>query len=157
MQNLILGGVITGIFKIQGCYVPQKSIFDLFGKKLPARMVTVNVIIYKDCQNGINWNKSNWFNQCEIYVMDISSVFNTYFQLYFFNFQRNFENKLILIQRFLLYFDFGNFLRMERCKICILMHMIRIIFLRWTRMILKADYKTLFTSLPIRASFRVNF
>ena len=41
MQNLILGGVIMGIFKIQGCYVPQKSIFDLFGKKLPARMVTV--------------------------------------------------------------------------------------------------------------------
>ena len=45
MQNLILGGVIMGIFKIQGCYVPQKSIFDLFGKKLPARMVTVKNII----------------------------------------------------------------------------------------------------------------
>ena len=41
MQNLILGGVLGGIFKIQGCFVPQKSIFDLFGKKLPARMVTV--------------------------------------------------------------------------------------------------------------------
>ena len=23
------------IFKIQGCSVPQKSIFDLFGKKIP--------------------------------------------------------------------------------------------------------------------------
>ena len=42
MQNLILGGVIRGIFKIQGCYVSQKSIFGPFGKKLPARMVTVN-------------------------------------------------------------------------------------------------------------------
>ena len=27
-----------GIFKIQGCHVPQKSIFNPFGKKLPARM-----------------------------------------------------------------------------------------------------------------------
>ena len=44
MQNLILRGVIRGIFKIQGCYVPQKSIFDLFDKELPARMVTVKVI-----------------------------------------------------------------------------------------------------------------
>ena len=43
MQNLILGGVIREIFKIQGCYVLQKSIFDLFGKKRPARMVTVNL------------------------------------------------------------------------------------------------------------------
>jgi len=41
MQNLILGGVLGGNSKIQGCFVPQKSIFDLFGKKLPARMVTV--------------------------------------------------------------------------------------------------------------------
>ena len=41
MQNLILGGVIRGIFKILGCFVLQKSIFNLFGKKLPARMVTV--------------------------------------------------------------------------------------------------------------------
>ena len=41
MQNLILGGVLGGLFKIQGCFVPQKSIFDPFGKKLPARMVTV--------------------------------------------------------------------------------------------------------------------
>jgi len=41
MQNLILGGVIRGIIKIQGCHVPQKSIFDPFGKKLPARLVTV--------------------------------------------------------------------------------------------------------------------
>ena len=44
MQKLILGGVIAGIIKIQGCHVPQKSIFDLFGKKLPARMVTVKII-----------------------------------------------------------------------------------------------------------------
>ena len=43
MQNLILGRVLGGFFKIQGCFVPQKSIFDLFGKKLPARMVTVKV------------------------------------------------------------------------------------------------------------------
>ena len=45
MQKLILGGVLRGIFKIQGCNVLQKSIFELFGKKLPARRVTV-----KNCQ-----------------------------------------------------------------------------------------------------------
>ena len=43
MQNLILGGVLRGIFKIQQCLVPPKSIFDLFGQKWPARMVTVNL------------------------------------------------------------------------------------------------------------------
>ena len=41
MQNIILGGVLRGIFKIQQCLVPLKSIFDLFGQKWPARMVTV--------------------------------------------------------------------------------------------------------------------
>ena len=38
-QNQILGGVVRGIFEIQECFVPQKSIF---GEKSPARMVTVN-------------------------------------------------------------------------------------------------------------------
>ena len=42
---LILGGVFWGIFGIQEYFVPQKSIFDLFGKILPARMVTVKIII----------------------------------------------------------------------------------------------------------------
>ena len=32
IQNTILEGVIRGISKIQGCYVHQNSIFDLFGK-----------------------------------------------------------------------------------------------------------------------------
>ena len=30
------------IFKIQGSFVPQEAILDLFGKELPARTVTVN-------------------------------------------------------------------------------------------------------------------
>ena len=38
MRNLILVGVLR---KIQVCFVPRKSIFDLFGQKWPARMVTV--------------------------------------------------------------------------------------------------------------------
>ena len=42
MRNLISGGVLMGIFKVQECFVPRKSIFDLFGRKWPARMVTVN-------------------------------------------------------------------------------------------------------------------
>ena len=44
MRNQILGGVIGSIFEIQECFVPHKSIFDLFGEKSPARMVTVNDI-----------------------------------------------------------------------------------------------------------------
>ena len=39
-QNLILGGVLGGIFEIQECFVPKKVIFDLFDEKTPARMVT---------------------------------------------------------------------------------------------------------------------
>ena len=42
MRNLILGGVLREIFKVQECFVSQKSIFDLFGQKWRARMVTVN-------------------------------------------------------------------------------------------------------------------
>ena len=49
MQNLILGGVLGGIFKIQGCFVPQKSIFDPFGEKSPARMATVKSILFNLC------------------------------------------------------------------------------------------------------------
>jgi len=40
------------IFKIQVCFVPRKSIFDLFGQKWPARMVTV-----KNCLKILNWKK----------------------------------------------------------------------------------------------------
>ena len=47
MQNFILGGVTRGIFKIQGWNVPHKSIFDLFGKELPARMVAVKFFLFK--------------------------------------------------------------------------------------------------------------
>ena len=43
MRNLILVGVLRKIFKIQVCFVPRKSIFDLFGQKWPARMVTVKI------------------------------------------------------------------------------------------------------------------
>ena len=47
-----------GIFKIQECFVPQKSIFDLFGKKLPARRVTVKhfegISVYLYCQSIIH-------------------------------------------------------------------------------------------------------
>ena len=48
MRNQVLGGVIGGIFEIQECFVPQKSVFDPFGEKSPARMVTVNVNGAKD-------------------------------------------------------------------------------------------------------------
>ena len=41
MWNLIWVGVLRGIFKIQVCFVPRKSILGLFGQKWPARMVTV--------------------------------------------------------------------------------------------------------------------
>ena len=51
MQYFILGEGIRGILKIQGCYVPQKSIFDPFGKKMPARMTTVKIQ---------SWNKASW-------------------------------------------------------------------------------------------------
>ena len=37
----MIKGIIP-FFKIQECYAPQKSIFDLYGKKLPVRMVAVN-------------------------------------------------------------------------------------------------------------------
>ena len=40
-------GVLAKIFKIQVCVVPQKSIFDLFGQKWPARMVTVKISNFK--------------------------------------------------------------------------------------------------------------
>ena len=39
----MLGGVVGSIFEIQECFVPQKSIFDLFGEKWPARWVTVKM------------------------------------------------------------------------------------------------------------------
>ena len=45
MRNLILGGVLRGILMIQVRLVPRKSIFDLFGQKWPARMVTVKSYI----------------------------------------------------------------------------------------------------------------
>ena len=49
IQNLILGGVLKGIFKFRECFVPQKSIFHLFGQKWPARMVTVKyTTMYKN-------------------------------------------------------------------------------------------------------------
>ena len=40
-EELNFRGVLGGIFEIQECFVPQKSIFDPFDKKLPARRVTV--------------------------------------------------------------------------------------------------------------------
>ena len=46
MWNLILVGVLRGIFKIQVCFVPRKLIFDLFGQKWPARMVTVKLLLF---------------------------------------------------------------------------------------------------------------
>ena len=56
MQNFILGEGIMGIFKIQGCYVPQKSIFDLFGKncQLVWRLLKFNV---ETKQADQNWSK----------------------------------------------------------------------------------------------------
>ena len=52
MRNLILGGVLRGIFMIQVRLVPQKSIFDLFGQKWPARMVTVKSSLSR-CQQHL--------------------------------------------------------------------------------------------------------
>ena len=54
--------------------------------------------------------------------------------------------KLSFCERFICYYGSGKISSQfaeRKCKILILMHMIRIKFLRWTRMILKADYKTL--------------
>ena len=52
MRNLILGGVLRGILMIQLRLVPRKSIFDLFGQKWPARMVTVNKDRYFKTKNA---------------------------------------------------------------------------------------------------------
>ena len=46
MRNLILVGVLRRIFKIRVCFVPRKSILDLFGPKWPARMVTVKLHLF---------------------------------------------------------------------------------------------------------------
>ena len=37
----LLREVLGSIFEIQECFAAQKSIFDLFGEKSPARRVTV--------------------------------------------------------------------------------------------------------------------
>ena len=36
-----LGGLLIGIFKIRECFAPEKSFFDIFDQKLPARRVKV--------------------------------------------------------------------------------------------------------------------
>ena len=41
------------IFGIQGCFVPQKSIFDLNGEKSPARGMTVNLCLMNLPHNGL--------------------------------------------------------------------------------------------------------
>ena len=67
MQNLILGGVQRGTFKIQECLVRPKSIFDLFGQKWPACMVTVNASFLQSflvfsVQNGYQPQPNPVFN-----------------------------------------------------------------------------------------------
>ena len=47
MQNLILGGVLRGIFTIQGSFVPWESILELFGQKWPARIMAVKLLLTK--------------------------------------------------------------------------------------------------------------
>ena len=79
MRNLILVGVLRKIFKIQVCFVPRKSIFDLFGQKWPARMVTVKQL--KSCdiiENfGIQILEAN--EKCDPLICLDSSVYDARF------------------------------------------------------------------------------
>ena len=82
MWNLILVGVLRGIFKIQVCFVPQKSIFDLFGQKWPARMVTVKDATVKYFHNlsylifFIIISKKSWWFERQLFTVGELVIFD---------------------------------------------------------------------------------
>ena len=57
------------IFGMQGCFVPQKSMFDLNGQKSPVRRVTVNLCLINLPLNG--FETGSLFNFILIQIMDV--------------------------------------------------------------------------------------